>query len=275
MSMPQWCDAHLHLQDHRFSGQLGEIVARSRMVGVSACVVNGTCEADWHSVAQLAREYPGWVIPSFGVHPWHAAAAEPGWDERLVALLEAFPQAGIGECGLDRWIRDPQIGRQTEVFERQLELAQAYNRPLSVHCLKAWGLLLEVLERHQPSRVLIHSFGGSLEVAQRLLRLGAYFSFSGYFLQPRKQPVLEVFRQLPLDRILLETDAPDMLPPAGVIEFPLPEDINHPANLPAIGRSLATALGIPANVLAEVMSTSFRSFFALLTSAAGSREEVT
>jgi TatD DNase family protein len=97
----------------------------------------------------------------------------------------------------------------------------------------------------------MHSFGGSIETARRLIPLGAYFSFSGYFLSDRKAAVLDVFRQLPPDRILLETDAPDMLPPPDFITHPLPEKRNHPANLAAIGRALAAALGIEPERLAD------------------------
>ena len=97
--------------------------------------------------------------------------------------------------------------------------------------------------------------------ARRLLPLGAYFSFSGHFLHPRKAAVLEVFRQLPHDRILLETDAPDMLPPDETISHPLPEKLNHPANLPAIGRALAAALGITAHDLAGLTCANAAAMF--------------
>lgn len=83
----------------------------------------------------------------------------------------------------------------------------------------------------------MHSFGGSIEVAQRLIKHGAWFSFSGYFLQERKAKVLEVFKHLPQDRILLETDAPDMMPPSDLVKFPLSEGVNHPANLGAIAEA--------------------------------------
>lgn len=88
----------------------------------------------------------------------------------------------------------------------------------------------------------MHSFGGSIETARRLVPFGAFFSFSGYFLHARKAAVLKVFKQLPADRILLETDAPDMLPPDEIITHPLPDNRNHPANLATIGNALARSL---------------------------------
>ena len=103
----------------------------------------------------------------------------------------------------------------------------------------------------------MHSFGGSIETARRLIPLGAYFSFSGYFLHPRKSKVVETFRQIPEDRILVETDAPDMLPPETFITHSLPGAANHPANLPAIAEAFATAMNLSPEKLASLTSENF------------------
>lgn len=259
--MTIWCDAHLHLQDPRLSGKLEDIIHQTRAAGVAACVVNATCEADWQEVARLAETHSDWVIPSFGIHPWHAATASPGWDHRLERLLRLFPNAGIGECGLDRWVREPDLGIQRQVFARQLELAQALDRTVSVHCLKAWGALQEELTRKTPPQLLVHSYGGSAETARELMRLGACFSFSGYFLFPNKKSVIEVFRQLPANRILLESDAPDMIPPDSLVTHPLQDRCNHPGNLPSVGRALAAALNMNPAELAKTTRENFSRLF--------------
>ena len=151
---------------------------------------------------------------------------------------------------------------QRPVFIDQLRLAREMDRPLTVHCLKAWGALFDCFdEAPPPAQFLMHSFGGAIETARRLIPLGAFFSFSGHFLHPRKSAVLEVFRQLPPDRILLETDAPDMLPPAEIITHPLLENYNHPANLPSIGHALATEFGLPPEALAEITRVNTRRCF--------------
>ena len=103
-----------------------------------------------------------------------------------------------------------------------------------------------------PKKFLLHSFNGSIETARRLIPLGARFSFSGYFLKPEKSRTIDVFRQLPPELILLETDAPDMTPPADFTTHPLAENLNHPANLPAIGQALAKALQLSSEHLAEL-----------------------
>jgi len=259
--MPRWIDSHNHLQDPRL-GDPGPLIAAMKAAGVIRCVVNATREADWAAVANLADAESGLVVPAFGIHPWHAHTAGPGWLERLRELLEKHPQASIGECGLDRWVSAPGLEIQRPVFREQVRLARELDRPLTVHCLRAWGALFEVFaDTPPPSRFLMHSFGGSNETARRLIPLGAWFSFSGHFLHPRKSAVLEVFQNLPPARILLETDAPDMLPPAEFITHPLPENHNHPANLPAIGHALAAALGMSADALADLTRKNAERFF--------------
>ena len=259
--MLRWTDSHTHLQDPRL-GDPGPVVALMKQAGVTRCVINSTRESDWSAVAKLAVSEPDFILPAFGIHPWHAHTASAGWQEKLRSLLGKYPRASIGECGLDHWIADPPLDIQRPVFIDQLRLARELDRPLTIHCLKAWGALLAAFaEAPPPARFLMHSFGGSIEIARRLVPLGAYFSFSGHFLHPRKSAVLEVFRQLPPSRILLESDAPDMLPPAEIIAHPLPENHHHPANLPAIGLALATALEMTAEALAELTRENARRCF--------------
>lgn len=249
--MPSWTDAHNHLQDPRLGNPL-PVIAAMRAAGVGRCVVNATREEDWAAVASLAAAHPDLVVPCFGIHPWHAHEVSTGWRQRLENLLENHPFAGVGECGLDQWVSSPSIDVQMPVFLAQVEIARRLDRPLTVHCLKAWGPLIDAFSLSAPPRFLMHSFGGSIEIARRLIPHGARFSCSGYFLHPRKAAALEVFRQLPTDRILLESDAPDMAPPENLRSHPLPGPLNHPANLPATGRQLAGLLGMDAREFASL-----------------------
>ena len=232
-------DSHNHLQSGKFGRPAGEMVAEMKDAGITGCVVNATREDDWEAVAVLAREFPGYVFPAYGIHPWHADAAAEGWEERLRERLLSDPVASVGEVGVDGWVDSPEIEVQMPVFIKQAEIAAEMGRVMTVHCLKAWEPLFEAMERAAawPEKFLMHSFGGSAEIAERLLKKGAWFSFSGHFLHPRKAKVLEVFRKLPEDRILLESDAPDMIPPEDFVKFSLGAGVNHPANL----RSIAEA----------------------------------
>lgn len=237
-------DAHNHLQDERFAGRQEQLIAEAKAAGVSAMMVNGSSEADWPAVADLARRFPGFVIPNFGCHPWYIHSRSPAWETLLRALLAEFPAAGVGEIGLDRWKADLSWDGQEEVFVRQLHLAAEHNRIASIHCLKAWGRLVELLESNpRPARgFILHSYGGSADLVDRLAPLGAYFSFPGSFARPDKAKKLDAFRHVPAGRLLVETDAPDQLPPDELVTHPLTDPagqpINHPANLPAIARWL-------------------------------------
>ena len=235
-----FCDAHIHLQDDRFEGlPLGAILSELVQRGWQHLVVNGTEPADWPRVAMLAKAFPRFLIPSFGLHPWKLATAPHDWLETLVAQLEqqAGP-VGIGEIGLDRWMQQPDPELQDTAFRAQLALATARNLPVTIHCLRAWGPLMDVLrEVELPRRgFLIHSVGASPEIIEELVALGGYFSVSGPFADPRKTKYQAALQAIPLDRLLIETDAPDMVPPpthtlALLKDSKHGKDICHPLNL--------------------------------------------
>lgn len=259
-------DAHNHLQDERFGGRQDELVAAARAAGVTRMVVNGSCEEDWPQVRDLARRFPDLVLPSFGYHPWYAHQRSPAWEKRLVEWLQATPSA-VGEIGLDRWKPDLPWEGQEDVFARQLRIAADGNLPVSIHCLQAWGPLVEVLEREaRPARgFLLHSFGGSAELVERLAPLGAYFSLPGLFARPDKEKKRAAFLRVPTDRLLIETDAPDQLLPHARVEFPLADAsgraVNHPANLRAVYAFAAELYGEPLADLTARVEENFMRFF--------------
>jgi TatD DNase family protein len=191
-------DAHNHLQDERFAGRQAALLQEAKAAGVARMVVNGSCEADWPHVAALAKRFPDCVLPGFGCHPWYIGERGPHWHEHLREILQKG-RATVGEIGLDRWRRDLPWEGQEEVFVAQLRLAAEFNRPASIHCLQAWGPLVDILEREPlpACGILLHSYGGSVETLERLTRRGAYFSLPGYFAHGRKDRQREVFRHVP------------------------------------------------------------------------------
>ena len=251
-----WFDAHNHLQDARL-GDPHEVAREMRVAGVGCAIVNATRQSDWNAVHKLiawsmGEEVPE-LLPAYGIHPWQAHTAGEGWLDDLQDYLVTHPNASIGEIGLDGWVDEPTLEVQRPVFAAQLELAQKMRKTATIHCLKAWGPLMDELKACPPTApFLMHSYGGSIELARELIEMGAFFSFSGHFLQPRKAKVVEVFKQLPQDRILIETDAPDMAPPGEIVSHPLEDGVNHPANLAAIGEVLAKELGMRPEALAEL-----------------------
>lgn len=259
-------DAHNHLQDGRFGGSQAQLIQQAQQVGVQRMVVNGSCEEDWGLVRDLAQQYPC-VLPSFGYHPWYVKERTSAWEETLEDYLRST--AGVvGEIGLDRWIPDFDLPTQQEVFSRQLALAARLNLPVSIHCLKAWGMLEEMLAAAPTLErgFLLHSFGGPVEMIPGFAKRGAFFSFPGYFLQERKLRQRETFRHVPLDRLLVESDAPDQLPPDHYLPYPLRDPatqkpLNHPANLVGVYEGLATFLQIPMAELTAIVESNFRRLF--------------
>ena len=235
-------------------------------------VVNGSCEEDWPAVLSLSRQFPQ-VIPSFGYHPWYVKERSAGWQQNLTRYLDEAPLAGIGEIGLDRWMQGYDLPDQEVVFVWQLRLAADRNLPVSIHCLQAWGRLLELLQAGpRPRRgFLLHSYGGPQEMIAPLARLGAYFSIPGYYAHERKSRQRETFRHVPPDRLLIETDAPDQLLPDKRNRNPLNDPgtgkpLNHPANIRAVYDFAAELLGEPVESLASRVEENFQRLFGLTPS---------
>lgn len=274
-------DAHNHLQDEWLAPHLDRIAETAATLPIGTMVVNGTCEADWPRVSALAQRFP-FVRASYGLHPWDVGNRSPAWLDTLRARLAAEPHAAIGEIGLDRWMTDSArpddprlaglrrapIEEQTDVFLAQLALATAENRPVTIHCLQAFGALDELLHAHPvPARgFLLHAYGGPAEMVSRFAKRGAYFSFNGYFLDPRHVKHQEVFKHIPAGRLLVETDAPAMPLPQSWSTHKLPPSpggspVNHPGNLEAAYAALASLRGIPLRELTTQVADNFTRLF--------------
>lgn len=279
--MPPLYDAHNHLQDAWLDPHRSRVLADLAALPLRAAVVNGTAENDWAAVAALAREH-AFVRPSYGLHPWYVGNASGHWREAWLARLDADPRAAVGEIGLDRWILDrakpddsrlaglrrASLDEQREAFTWQLEEAATRNRPVTIHCLDAWGPLLEVLRNARRPAVgfLLHAYGGSVELAREFAALGAYFSFNGYFLGERQAAKRAVFAAVPADRLLVETDAPAMPPPPHMRTHELTgladgNPINHPANIAAIYVGLAALRQREVEALARQVEENFLRLF--------------
>lgn len=237
---------------------IGGVMERAVGAGVVAMGVKGCREADWLRVVGLMEGYGG-IVPSFGLHPWFIADRSAAWAEKLEALLLRYPQAGVGEVGIDHAIEDRDDADQEAVFLAQLALARKLERPVSIHCRRAWGRLIELLDGfgELPRGMLIHCFGGSAEVATELVKRGAYISFSGSITRPNARKAGAAIRAVPDDRILIETDAPDLLPATAEGE------LNEPANVRLVLAKAAELRRVPKQELAELTFTNAERFFGI------------
>jgi TatD DNase family protein len=191
----------------------------------------------------------------------------PGWYDELRGCLQSHPHVAVGEIGLDRWIESHDLQDQTKVFTTQLDLAVELDRPVTIHCLHAWGALWKIAQqRPLPGRgFLLHAYGGSPEMVAGFAERGAYFSFSPYFLHQRKGAQRAAFQRVPLDRLLVETDAPDMRPPDDQNPRSLKTDdgsaINHPANIDIAYAALAEVRQMPLEELVGKVAGNFERLF--------------
>jgi TatD DNase family protein len=260
-------DAHNHLHDARLAPFRDGFLTELPSLKVTGGVVNATRESDWNEVAALCAEHE-WLRPAFGLHPWYVAERGDTWEQSLTDLLDRHPGASLGETGLDCWIEGHDIEDQKRVFIRQLDIARERNLAITVHCLRAHEPLRQVLMKNAiPARgFLLHAWSGPASLTDFLLERGAHFSFPLYFMHARKEAQRELFRVLPADRVLVETDAPDLVPPEEYDTCPLthPETgkpLNHPANLIAAYETLAGIRGVTVPELAATVSVNWKRLF--------------
>ncbi|MBU4459286.1 MAG: TatD family hydrolase [Verrucomicrobia bacterium] len=237
-------DAHAHLQDAAFAADLDGVFRRAAAAGVRRVVVNGTSPRDWDAVAALAARTAA-VAPAFGVHPWFPDGLPADWLDDLARRLAADSAATVGEIGLDTAVEPRDDRLQEEVFLAQLRLARNLRRPATLHCRRAWGRMLELLRAEGPHPVglVLHSYGGGADLVPQLAALNACFSFSGTITYTRNTRSAAAARAVPPDRLLAETDAPD-LPPEGAPAGPAGGPANEPANLPLVVAAIARARGV-------------------------------
>ena len=245
-------DCHNHLQDEKFAADLPQLLERARAAGVQYFFCNASCPADWPEVQRLASTYPD-IIPFFGLHPWYVGERSENWLTELEKLLLATPGGG-GEIGLDHWLEKRDDALHEEVFRLQLRLAQKLRRPVTIHCVQAWGALCDILKQEwvAPLPFCLHAYGGSVELIEPLAAMGAFFSFAGSVLREKNERARRALAAVPANQLLLETDAPDIMPPRA-FQIVGSKERNEPANLAGIYRGVAQFRGVGVEELAAMV----------------------
>lgn len=207
----QLTDTHCHLDFPVFDADREALLAEWRQLGVGEYIIPSVGEENWARVMGLAERHAG-IGYGLGIHPWHVGAQSEGVLERLRALLASQPPGlvAIGECGLDLRSQVPQAG-QLELFEAQIRLAMEFELPLIVHSVRANDTVAKILRRLKPPRGgVIHAFSGSLQQGMAFWQLGFRLGVGGVISYERANKTREAVRDMPLEALLLETDAPDM-----------------------------------------------------------------
>ena len=249
--MTGFIDVHTHLHDSRIIEDLPDIVLRAQDAGVETIATCATMEENFGLTVQVSERF-SCVVPCLGVHPWFLDTLTPDWVEYLGQLLEKIP-AGVGETGLDFMDKDADRDLQLEVFETHLALACELNRPINIHVRKAWDAIVKILKHHGPLTAggVIHSYSGSADLVPVLEKFNLYISFSGSVTRPNAKKVVQALGAVSMDRIVFETDAPDIVPQFILDAQPGATPLNEPVNVPEIVRVAAERRGVAFETLAR------------------------
>lgn len=254
-------DTHTHLFDERFADDLPEVLQRAAQSGVERVLCLGIDRESSLASVQLAQTYP-LVAAAVGIQPNHTAEVQPGDWDAIVQLAESEScVVAIGETGLDRyWDRAP-FALQEGYFARHMDLARRLGKPFVIHCREAEADVVRMLRTehatHGPIRAVMHSFSGDSATADACLEMGLSISFAGMLTYKNAQPLREVARRIPLDRLLIETDCPYLAP------MPHRGQRNEPAYVVHTANCLAELHGLSPVQMAEITSRNARELFKL------------
>ena len=257
----QITDVHAHLDARQFAADLSEVMDRAAQAGVSKIVTNATDLESSRRCVELARRMPHRVYATVGVHPHEAAELDSAGRARLEALLDHPRVVAVGESGLDYHYMNAPREVQRAVFAEQVATARERDLPLSLHVRgdepDAFGEMLDIWRSEGRGDVegVLHCYTGTLEFARRALEERLHISFSGILTFKRDRGLRAVAAGLPLDRLMVETDAP-LLSPEGHRGRR-----NEPARVAVVGEMLAQVQGVPVEEVARITTRNARALF--------------
>ena len=256
-------DIGINLTHDSFDADRPEVLARARASGLVHLVITGASLDGSEQALALARSDPAFLSATAGIHPHHASELTSATHARLLAVLDQPDVKAAGECGLDYFRDYSPRADQRRAFEWQVERAIERQRPLFLHQRDAHGDFLAVLKAAGPlPPAVAHCFTGSRAEAEDYLALGLHIGITGWICDERRgQHLLEVVRNIPADRLMIETDGPYLLPRT---LHPKPASRrNEPAFLPEVARVVAAARGEPAATIALTSTQTATRFFRL------------
>ena len=249
-------DSHSHFDDPRLDACREESYAEALAAGVVQQVIPAVSANTWQRVKTLCRTFTG-LYPAYGLHPMFMAEHESRHLDALTDWLHKENAVAVGECGLDYFIGNPDKAAQKRIFSGQLQIAAELSLPAIIHANRAVEDVIIELKNSPLRRGVVHSYNGSRQQAERLIELGFKMSFGGAITYDRAKKLRELVKTLPLDSLLLETDAPDQ-PPAGHHR-----QLNKPAYLQEIFTAFCQLREEPADRIASRLNTNAADLFTL------------
>ena len=201
-------DSHCHLDDDSLAADLPQVLHRAQRVGVRQILVPAISARLWSRLRGLVATVAG-AHAAYGLHPMYLREHRPEHLDQLGDWLEQERPVAVGECGLDYYLPELDPARQVELFTAQIQLARDFDLPLVIHARRSVDDVSKYLRRQPGCRGVVHSFAGSLEQARRLFRLGFLLGIGGPVTYTRARRLRSVVQALPVEALLLETDAPD------------------------------------------------------------------
>lgn len=261
--MAEYIDIGVNLTGSSFRNDVADVVQRAQAVGVEQMIVTGTDIEHSHSAIELCDQYPGVLYSTAGIHPHHASEFKKATLQQLRECCSSDVVVAVGECGLDynRNFSTPE--QQRRAFEKQLELAAELNMPVFLHQRDAHSDFVDMIKscRASLSNVVAHCFTGTEKEVEDYLDLDMYIGVTGWICDERRGAELQKsVRIIPLDRIMLETDAPYLLPRDLKVK-PIKKNRNEPCYLPHICHATAQHMNVGVDQLAISSELNAKQFF--------------
>ena len=247
-------DAHAHITNDCYN-DVDEVLERAKESGVTKVVCSAFNLLSSQNAFSLAKKYPN-VFANVGFHPENVGEIEKKSLAEIEKMAKDEKVVAIGEIGLDYHSEGFDREKQKEFFVKQIEIANALKKPIVVHSREAMGDTIEILKKHPPiCPSLMHCYSGSLESAKILMNLGFFFSIGGVVTFKNARSLLEVVENIPLDRLLLETDCPFMTP------VPYRGQRNEPKNVVYVADKIARLKGVSIEEVASVTTENAKRLF--------------
>ena len=249
-------DSHSHFDAPEFDGDRDAALARARAAGVTQQVVPAVAASSWPKLREVCAQDAG-LFAAYGLHPMYLSEHRPAHLEDLRTWIEREKPVAVGECGLDFFVEGLDAETQQQYFDGQLRLAREFDLPVIVHARRAVDAVIASIRRIGGLRGVVHSFSGSPEQARQLWQLGFLIGLGGPVTYERANRLRTLARTMPLDHLLLETDAPDQ-PDASIRG-----QRNEPARLPVVRDVIADLRGITADEVSQATTRNAERLFNL------------
>jgi TatD DNase family protein len=256
-----YVDTHCHLDDEGFDTDLPDVLQHCREIGVTRWINVGFNPARWHTSIDLGRQYPGMAF-MLGVHPGDADIWTANVHQELRVAVETHNPVAIGEIGLDFFRGETNHEIQIEAFDAQLDLALTAGIPAVIHMRSSEELLLDTIQRRQSlPPLLFHSFDGSPAIADWIIESGSFVGVGGLATRSKSRALQQELKRIPLERILLETDSPYLVPNG------FKHRRNTPESIPRVAAFLADLLNVELETIASQTTRNAHRLFERLAEA--------